>query len=339
MEVIENVYTNKQFYSEVNDFGDEYHEPDKDYSTDDDMMNHLIERLRSQKRKYTNFQQWCEAKEVYIEYTKRLVAKYGGRKKFKLLANIGMIDEYVPYCPKLKRNRKNKIYVASKDLPYIPEFRASEDFIDKVVVTDKDLESINAKIDVKITNSEINVKKVIGMDEIERNINNDLLKIETYYRGRVRKLTRRKKREQEAKIRKDFLKPENEEMKSFSKLMKNYDKRKDLGLYVEDMQEEIQRIKYRDVAYGPNEEAEIEFLDILEKDIGIHVGREILSKKSMKVIRKRDSKARPKKKKGKHIKRDKHMKKMAKNNYGSMDAFTKDLSELTSSILEREGVI
>ena len=131
MEVIENVYTNKQFQSEVNDFEDEYHEPDKDYSTNDDIMNNLIERLRSQKRKYTNFQQWCEAKEVYIEYTKRLIAKYGGRKKFKLLANIGMIDDYVPYCPKLKRNRKNKTYVTTKDLPYIPEFKASEDFIDK----------------------------------------------------------------------------------------------------------------------------------------------------------------------------------------------------------------
>lgn len=339
MEVIENVYTNKQFYSEVNDFEDEYHEPDKDYSTNDDIMNNLIERLRSQKRKYTNFQQWCEAKEVYIEYTKRLIAKYGGRKKFKLLANIGMIDDYVPYCPKLKRNRKNKTYVTTKDLPYIPEFKASEDFIDKIVITDEDLDAINCKIDVKITNSEINVKKVIGMDEIEKNINNDLMKIETYYRGRVRKLTRRKKREQEAKIRKDFLKPENQEMMSFSDLMKKYNKRKDLGLYVEDMQEEIQRIKYRDVAYGPNEEAEIEFLDILEKDIGISVGREIISKKSMKVIRKRDGKHKPKKKKGKGIKRDKHMKKMAKNNYASMESFTRDLSELTSSVLEREGIL
>lgn len=340
-EHVEYTYNNSAYYSEVNDFGDEYHEEDVEYTSDDEVMNNLLQKLRTHKRRYTNFADWCEVKEEYIEYTERLVAKYGGKKRFKFLATIGMVDDYIPFCPMLKKTKKNKVYIKSKDIPYVPVFKSMSELVDKVIIDPKVLKKLNLKVDIKVTNCNLDIRELIGADNIEKNINDDLSRIEAYYRGRTTKLTSHRKREHEIELRKEIIAPKEDDGICFSKMMKKYEYNMNHGLYVEDIEKDVQRIRYRDVAITSADEAEVEVYNSL-KELGLNIGRNIVSKKSMKVIRKVQGdakKKKPKKKKGKHIERSKEMKKLMKKGYGTYDSFQTDLQKLSKGILEKEGMM
>ena len=216
-EIVEYKYNNSAYVSEVNDFGDQYHAENVVYESDDAVMDRLLQKVRSHKRKYTNFSQWCEAKEEYIEYTERLIAKYGGKKRFQFLAAIGMVDDFIPYCPVLKKTSKNKMYINSKNLVYVPKFKSIADKVDPIIIPENVLKKLNLNVDIVVTKSNLDIRDIIGNADIKRNIDNDLSKIEEYYKGRTVKLTRRKKREQEVEIRKEIVAPKEDAGKSFSK--------------------------------------------------------------------------------------------------------------------------
>lgn len=339
-DIVEYEYNNSAYYSEVNDFEDEYHEEDKEYSTDDPVMDRLLKKIRSHKRKYTNFAQWCQAKEEYIEYAERLIAKYGGKKRFKFLVAIGMVKDYIPLCPQLKKTTKNKMYVRSKNLIYVPKFDKISDLVESIIVPKKVLKKLNLNVDVVVTKGDIDVRGMIGDNDIKKNVDNSLMKIEAYYKGRTVKLTRRKKREQEAEIRKEIVAPKKDNGKSFKELMKKYEYNMNHGVYVEDIQEKVKRVKYRAVAITNEEAEEVEVYDAL-KALGLNIGNTIISKKSMKVIKKRDNggKKPKKKKKGKRYKREKEFKKITDKEYVRYDDFSNDLRKLSNNILEIEGVL
>ena len=337
-EHMEYTYNNSAYYSEVNDFDDEYHKEDVEYTSDDEIMNNLLQKIRTHNRRYTNFAEWCEVKEEYIEYTERLIAKYGGKKRFNFLATIGMVDDYIPFCPMLKKTKKNRMYIKSKDLPYVPVFEGMSELVDKVIIDTEVLEKLNLRVDLKVTKCNLDISELIGVDNIKKNINDDLSRIETYYKGRTTKLTSRRKREHEIELRKEIVAPKENEGICFSKMMKKYEFNMNHGLYIEDIEKDVERIKYRDVAITSADETEIEVFNSL-KELGLNIGRNIVSKKSMKVIRRVQGevkKKKPKKKKGKHIKRDKDMKKILKKGYSTYDSFQTDLQKLSKNILSTQ---
>ena len=85
-------YTNPEYYSKVNDYGDDYHKPEEEVK-----KNELELEVRKLKRRYRSFDEWCDAINAYNNYMENLISKYGGKKKFKLYYAIGLIKEYIPY--------------------------------------------------------------------------------------------------------------------------------------------------------------------------------------------------------------------------------------------------
>ena len=104
---MEYVYSNPEYVSKVNDFGDDYHKPESEYDAYD---KEVLRKLRSMKRTYRDPNEFCEIKTLYIQYTKDLIAKYGGKKRFKKLYALGFIKDYIPFCPVLRRIKKNKYF-------------------------------------------------------------------------------------------------------------------------------------------------------------------------------------------------------------------------------------
>ena len=340
-EVVEYTYSKPEYYSEVNNFDDDYHEDDKVYETDDSVMNDLIAKLLNHKRRYTNFSEWCVAKEEYIEYVERLVAKYGGKKRFKFLVSIGMIDDYIPFCPILKRSKQSKMYIQSKNLTYIPVFKQAAGLVDHIVIDKGVLSKLNVDIEVIVTKESFDIKKFIGAERIEKNINHDVDLIDKYYADRVSVVTSRTKRQQRVLVRKEILNPKNDKGKSFAKLMKNYDYNLNHGLYIEDIEEDVKRIKYRDVSLTMEEVEQIDIMDSL-RDIGVHLNKDIVGKKCIRLVKRRDEAVkgkRPKKKKDKKRKRGKEVREFVDKEYNSMEMFSQDLSKLSANILARNGVI
>lgn len=339
IDIQEYTYSKSEYYSEVNDFGDNYHEKDRVYETDDDIMNSLLVKLRAHKRKYTNFSQWCEAKEEYIEYVDRLVAKYGGKKRFKFLASIGMVDDYIPFCPLLKKSKHNRMYLQSKTLSYIPSFKQADGIIEPIVVDKDILEQIEVNVNVVVTKQSLDIKKFIGAENIERSIKKNIDLIDKWYQNRVSVITNKTEREQRVILRKAIVNPEKDKGKSFSKLMKDYHYHLDHGLYVEDMEQEIQRIKYRDISMTTEESNQIDIIDAL-KDIGVHLNKSIIGKKSFRLVKRRDEAVKGKKpKKKKNKKRGNKVKDFVSREYTTMETFSQDLSKLSKDMLARNGVI
>jgi len=85
----------------IHDFGDQYHLPD------DLVFGNASEEIKKIKRKYGSFASYQAALITIEEYMENLVEKYGGIKHFKMMLSIGMVHEYVPPIPRLKKTKEN----------------------------------------------------------------------------------------------------------------------------------------------------------------------------------------------------------------------------------------
>lgn len=88
----------------VQDFGDDYHHS-KDHQEE------LLKKARSILSLYYNPNDYNEANEIYEEYMDELIAKYGGKKRFKLLKQAKRIYDFIPNKPKLKMTESTKLYL------------------------------------------------------------------------------------------------------------------------------------------------------------------------------------------------------------------------------------
>lgn len=131
----------------VNDFGDSYHRTNVDPTTE------LEKEARKIRHKYRCFEEYKFALATYYEYMDTLQEKYGGRKKFKLNLQSGMVQEFLPPYPRLKKSTtnnyimNNNIVVSDPTVVRIDEEALNEleteleDEEDDVYVSDKILPS------------------------------------------------------------------------------------------------------------------------------------------------------------------------------------------------------
>lgn len=81
----------------VQDFGDDYHKP----KSEADSLQMKVRSLTSQ---YYDVLLYNEHIEIYNEYMEMLYAKYGGKDIFDIYRTEGMVDEFIPNKPRLKKN-------------------------------------------------------------------------------------------------------------------------------------------------------------------------------------------------------------------------------------------
>lgn len=315
-------YTHEEFKSKVNDFGDDYHLPDPEVKSEEKEMMY---QLRKMKRKYRNFGDWCEAKALYINYTKGLIEKYGGKKRFKFLYTIGRVPDYIPYCPSLKFVKANKKY-------YEGGLPAEEPALElKTPQYETDIripKNISADI---VVMKKLKVRDPFGKDRIRESINEELRIIGEYYKGRVKHPTRLSKKAQKRRIMARAYTTDTKYI-PIEKRYKEYKKRLWAYDYEEDKIDPDAYIYYKDSLLSKQDAEEIELYDAL-KERGIMVEKKTLSKGSQKVIRNKKFKTK-KKKKGKK-KNTKYVDSFTNGRYSSFDEFEREMLAMTSRELNK----
>ena len=98
-----NIKLNKPFEDDfdfnevlVQDFDDDYHK-----EKDPEMV--LYNKAKGLLNQYSNYSLYEEAIETYEQYMETLYEKYGGKKYFKKMFKSGLIDEFIPTKPILRR--------------------------------------------------------------------------------------------------------------------------------------------------------------------------------------------------------------------------------------------
>lgn len=322
-------YSNKDYYSKVNDFGDDYHKPEEELS--DDIDRELLIKVRSLKRKYRDFEEFYEAKEIYNHYADLLIEKYGGKKRFKFLYQIGMVKEYIPFCPELRNIKKNTRYI--KDgLPLIYE---GEAICGPKVITEEEWEKLyDVPVAFKMGKSKFSMKmrddKRLASN-IEESIADDLNLISSYYGGRIKDPTALSHKQRRRRIMEERYR--NSEYIPFKKRYKEYQMKKWRYEYDDEKIDPDAYVFYKDVSLSVAEAQECELYDWLEER-GVKVKKRQLSKAARKVVRKTSTlklgkgKKKKKKKKGKDIMRTKFMDRFKDRGYSTFSDFAKEMQEL-----------
>lgn len=316
-----------EFKSQVNDFGDDYHDEEKWEDTP------LLNKVRALKRKYSDFGEWCRAKEIYTEYGQWLIDKYGGMKRLKFLFQIGMVKDYVPsFCPKLKHNKKNRKYI-DDGMPL--ETPCDYDFGLPVIPT-------NWKIP-KHVKLAFSFKPIKGMNPMKMDLNdssdvanqisNEIDMINKFYTNRTKPIKISKKDARKRMLREMYHKPKKG---SFTAKYKEYLHKKDFHEFDEEESPD-KLVFYKGISLTKEQMDEMQMLDYLES-IGLHVGMKHLSKGSRKLIRKKklkESGGYKDGKKKKHKKSNSYMKKFAEGEYHTFSEFEKDMLQLTGDQLRK----
>jgi hypothetical protein len=321
-------YSKEDYYSKVNDFGDDYHKAEEELSTGFD--KELMTKVRTLKRKYRDFEEFYDAKEVYNQYADYLIEKYGGKKRFKFLYQIGMVKEYIPFCPELRNIKKNRPYI-KQGLPLVPEYEAS--WGPKVLTEEEWEELYKVGINFKLGKSKYSMKlrdeKRIRTS-IESSVADDLNLISSYYSGRIKDPTALSHKSRRRKIMEERYK--NNTYVPVAKRYAEYQERHWRYDYDEDRIDPDAYVFYKDVSLSIEEAQECELYDWLEQH-GIKTRKRRLSKAARKVVRKTSTlkikgKKKKKKKKGKNIMRTKFMDKFSKSGYNTFGDFAKEMQSL-----------
>ena len=175
-------YTNPEYYSQVHDFGDDYHKPDEEIYHG--FNSEMMKQLRSLKRKYRDFAEYCDAKELYNRYADMLFEKYGGKKKFKFLQSVGLIHEFIPFCPELRKIKKNRKYI-KYGIPLIESGEMEEPPEQIKVYNPRVVLSRKAVVD-----KGRELKEAFHSADIKESIANDLEILDKWYKRRVTRPTK-----------------------------------------------------------------------------------------------------------------------------------------------------
>lgn len=307
------VYNNSEYVSKVNDFGDDYHKPESEYDSYD---KEVIRKLRSMKRTYRDVNEFCEAKSLYIRYTKDLIKKYGGKRRFKQLYHFGFVKDYVPFCPTLRKIKKNRYF-----------YKNGENADDKLRMDYKlpPIEEVEVKaknINWKFKSKGLLVKGNITRDVSKvESVNNDLDIITQFYQRRERRRTsptNLSKKEYKKQLLKEKYLVDPEENMSLTKRYERYLEKKASYTY-DDEETDTTYIYYKDSMLSKDEIDAIELYDTL-KTIGFGDNANLLTKKSRKVVKNKRrvkfSKKGKKKKKG-----NKYLNQYTGGNYSTYEEF------------------
>ena len=323
-------YTNPDHLSQVNDFGDEYHRPDSEVTGVD---RELLTKIRSLKKRYRDFDEWCDAMTAYQEYSEYLLDKYGGKKRLKTLNQLGMVYDYIPFFPELRKIKRNRQY-----------YKDGMSRMDKTVVdfetgdfneTNPIPEYTEVYFDIGDNKISKKDKREIAPDEsINEKIADTLAVIGDFYKGRVKTTSSLSHRAQRRRI----LEKRYREGKPMSqwKRYKKYQKEMWLEDYTEDRVDPDAYIFYKDTTLSVKDAQEVEIYQAL-RNIGIRPKRMRLGKGAFKVVRRSDPKnlfKGKKKKKKKGALKDKYVKQFTDNRYDTFSQFEQDVLSLTAKVLE-----
>lgn len=323
----EYVYENPRYKSYVNDFGDEYHEPEKKTNF---ISRDLLSQLKQIKRRYRDVGEYCDAMDLINRYLDDLVDCYGGKNRFKMMLQLEMVKEYLPIIPELKKTKKNRRFI---------EYGASREYSEKFdtsKLTERMIDEYperKLKIDFEFSKKGFGtlldkMKSNLARDESGKMIAAELDVVEEFYRARVRRPTKKQKR----KIKKKILKRKNNFLKtdyySMDDRIADYYWRKDN--HIDDSYDPNEVINYKGTTYKRSQAEEIEVAEQL-KEIGIDLGLRQLSKKTRKIVKRKN------KKNKKAAKRKKNEKKMAKSymkmfsggKYKTFENFQNEVREFT----------
>lgn len=321
-------YTNSMYEPRIRDFDDDYHLPDPEEVVEFS----LLAQVKKIRRRYNNWFDYVDACNLYDEYMAELIDSYGGMKKFKLAALMGVVREYIPNYPELKKTRRNRFFVkhrmSRESMVGEPNF---DDDANSDIVFDNEVDE--SKIKVKLVDDkDINSVYNTGRRHEDSASNvlgicRDLDILNAYYHQRLERInamkgSRKKKDKLRASLNRKQLRL-GTNYRSLTDMINIHDKRvRDRFMNKDNSAQSMIAYKGRIVSSSDTESYEV--LSKL-KQIGVKLTH--LSKAQTKLIRKKKEKPYEKMSKKE---RKKLRKKQKKND--KMDA--KFISDFTGSDYE-----
>lgn len=98
-------------------FNPTYNEFDDNYYQQSFVEDRLMMDIKKMKRRYNDFYEFMDAIETYNDYMEMMVDKYGSMRTIKNSMEVGLIDDPIPAKPKLKANKKNKLFLQNGIVP------------------------------------------------------------------------------------------------------------------------------------------------------------------------------------------------------------------------------
>lgn len=274
-------YKDNRWYSKVNDFGDDYHKDDIKSDLVDDLT---IEKLSKIKRRYRDFDSYCDAMQLINEYLHELVDKYGGKKRFAFLYQLGMVKDYIPKIPVLRKVNKTKMYIDTN----MPRTFDSTVSVDHSWITERDMEQ---KAHVSFSMSSDSESEFIelrkGGDGRRRAIAEEISVIEEWYRNKSDRVTKLSKKARKRQMKKRKLANVRDEMTAEQRIREYY-KKKDAGVYSDYDPEAL--VNYKGTTFTREQKEEYEAYDLLRL-YGFTLGKKNLSKSVRKIVRRKEKKA------------------------------------------------
>ena len=315
-------YTNKKYESLVNDFDDDYHKEEMSTAS---ISRSVVGKLKNLKKLYRDFGEYCDAMTLINDYLDTLIDIYGGKRRLKLLIQLGLVKHYLPPIPVLKKTKKNRRYIVGK------ESRMFNDTYDATA----NIERIKPTIPVHKLDIDFGVSKkpdkylhrALNQIDNPKYIAAELDVINQFYSekqkaGKLGKFNKKRHKKMVKKLKKKT-RSRHTGYVTIDDRIKKYYKYKDYGIDY-DMGNEF--VSYKGTAYRISEAEEIEVSETL-RSLGINLGNRILSKGARKVIRAREKEISKSKKKNKkaNAARKKYMKEFTKGHYQTFRHFENEL--------------
>lgn len=322
------VYKDKQWESEVHDYGDDYHNPPREDRTKLD--KELLKKVKGLKRRYRDFGEYCDAMDILKRYMQDLIDLYGGKKRYKMLRDLKMVKEYIPFKPRLRRIKKNIPYI-KKGMKWVDETRINTND-EPIPVSTKNPDDIEIVFSNKVDKKDKD--RFFEKDVNRERIAMDLDAIEAYYRGRVKHPTRLSKKAYKRRLK--ALKREKiENAKPAKQKIEEYYEKKFLGPDYHNDKDRV--VYYKGTTLSTYEADELETMDKL-KQIGFRLSLNSLTKRSRKVVKrnKKDEK-KAKKKKKKNVKLNKrYLDQFQSGSYESFSEFENSMKKLVAKQIRGE---
>ena len=315
-------YTNSMYEPRVRDFGDDYHLPDPEELVE----SSLLAQVKKIRRRYNNWFDFVDACNLYDTYMEELIDSYGGMKQFKLACLMGVVREYIPNYPELKKTKKNRFFVkhrmSRESMVGEPSFESST--VNDLIVPAETTAKIKVKlVDAKDVNDIYNTSRSRDWGSAElAAVANELDTLDAWWRNRHDRINRmkgskKKKKKLRAALNRKQLRI-SMNYRSLTDMINIHDKRvRDKFMNKDNSAKTVIGYKGRMISSG-----EVETTEVLSKLKAIGVKLNHLSKSQTKLIRNTSDK-----KKKKLSKKDK--KKLRKKEKKNKKLESKFISEFT----------
>ena len=317
-------YTKEHYKSRVHDYGDEYHIDD----TEEIEKNILLKRVKNCKRRYRDFGEYCDACEVINDYMEYLVDKWGGKKRFKFFLKVGLITDFLPAKPKLKKTKYNYKYIKEG------VDRIETEHFNNVIGKPLPPESKKIKIKFKFKNVKDD-DKIFDLKyttkSVRENLGMGINDIQTYYSDNLNKIYQRNSKKKLKKKIKEHSVFNDDEQITMEEVEREYYRKLDAREF-DDEEDPDKVFAYKGTYIRKEEYDELVAIDLM-KAAGIIKTKKVLSKKSRSLV-KSDKKKEKQIKKMKKKEKKMHSKiyeRFKKENYETFDEFTNEIMTVVGS--------